>query len=148
MQDGLAVASAHISDLSWLQGYWLHRDGPSSSEETWLPPRAGAMYGLHVDVFSSGRSFFEFLRIESRGDTLAYIVNPRGRPSTTFLATVVSDREVVFSNPNHDYPQNISYAMVGADSLRAEIWGSSTGEERRSSSTWGRSTFPVTADGH
>ncbi|NNL49154.1 MAG: hypothetical protein HKO76_12410 [Acidimicrobiia bacterium] len=136
-----AATSSDLNQLSWMVGYWSRIEDASSSEEAWLPARGGVMVGVHVDLFSSGRSFFEYLRVESRGDTLVFLASPRGRKAVPFVASEISEGDVVFSNMSHDYPQHIGYTLVGADSLRSEIWGSVDGEERRSSWTWGRSSI-------
>lgn len=132
-------SSGALNQLSWMVGYWSRIEGDSSSEEVWLPPRGGVMVGVHVDLFSSGRSFFEYLRVETRGDTLVYLASPRGREAVPFVVSEMARGRAVFSNPSHDFPQHIGYTLVGEDSLRSEIWGSADGAERRSSWTWVRS---------
>ncbi len=137
----VAAPSAELDQLSWMVGYWSRIEDASSSEEAWLPPRGDVMVGVHVDLFASGRSFFEYLRVESRSDTLVYFASPRGREAVPFIASDISEGKIVFSNMSHDYPQHIGYTLVGQDSLRSEVWGIVDGEERRSSWTWGRSSI-------
>ena len=43
---------------------------------------------------------------------------------------------IVFENPQHDFPQIISYTKINADSLVAEISGSKNGQELKQ-------TFPM-----
>ena len=42
-----------------------------------------------------------------------------------------NDRHV-FANQKHDFPQYISYALTGEDTLQVIVWGKSKGETRES----------------
>lgn len=80
------------------------------------------MLGISQTV-RSGRTEFEFLRIESveRG-VVDYVAQPSGRPPTRFRLTDNSATHADFANPAHDFPQRIRYAREG-DVLTAEISG-------------------------
>ena len=43
----------------------------------------------------------------------------------------VSEREAVFENPQHDFPQRISYELKGDGTLLAAIEGTKNGKTRR-----------------
>jgi len=132
---GLAV-------LSWLQGYWTGLQNGTSGEELWLPPRGNIMVGLHVDLLPSGQSFFEYLRIEQRGDTLIYAASPLGRTPTFFKATKIGSRTATFENPQHDFPQAISYFVDEAGMLHATASGVIDGRNQMSEWTWSRRDLP------
>ena len=73
---GSGVAGAEKADvaaLAWLAGSWLGTAGGVEMEELWLPPKGGAMVGLHRDVAGGRMVSFEFLRIESDADGLVYL---------------------------------------------------------------------------
>ena len=136
------VAPATLDQLSWMIGYWSGDEEGTRSEELWLPRRADVMLGLHVDLFPSGRSFFEYLRIEQRGTSVVYLASPRGRPATSFIATSVRDSSVVFENSQHDYPQKIEYRLDSSGRLHARVSGEENGIEESSEWVWGRSELP------
>ncbi len=131
-----------LAQLSWMQGYWTGEQDGTRMEEVWLPPRGNVMIGLHVDLFASGRSFFEYLRIEQRGDTLVFLASPRGRPPTPFIASGATDSSVTFENSAHDFPQMIAYRVDRASRLHARISGQGDGEEQSSEWIWSRSDLP------
>ncbi len=138
-----AASQASLDAVSWMAGYWVGESNGTHMEEVWLPPAGGVMLGLHRDVFSSGRSFFEFLRIEATNEGLILLASPRGREPTSFWMVEIADQRVWFENPEHDYPQRIGYWMAG-DSLYAGISGTdSNGLERSSTWAWTKGTLAV-----
>ena len=128
---------ATMSDLSWLSGHWRGVDGGVTMEEIWMSAESPVMPGLHRDRFDNGRSFFEYLRIEQRKDAIVYVASPRGGKSTEFTLTEIGERHVLFSNPEHDFPQTIEYRREG-DTLTATIGGLANGEQRKRSWQWMR----------
>jgi hypothetical protein len=114
-----SAPDARLADLAWLSGSWGGGAGESFAEEHWTDPRGGMMIGTHRDLKGEKAVFFEFLRIEQRGRTIAYVASPRGRcPATVFWLAEISKDRVVFANPDHDYPQRIVYSRDG-ETLKA-----------------------------
>lgn len=109
----LALSSNHDSkQLSWLAGCWVSTD--KSAQEVWVVDSDKSLIGFNV-VFSDNKvGFYEVLSIKSNDDgSLVYTPHPFGQPSTVFAATEVGENTVVFTNPDHDYPQEIKYAREG-----------------------------------
>ncbi|MDH3428088.1 MAG: DUF6265 family protein, partial [Gemmatimonadota bacterium] len=75
------------------------------------------------------------------GDTLVFLASPRGRPPTPFIASGVTDSSVTFQNPDHDFPQEISYRLEGGQ-LHAGIAGIQDGTRQSVEWVWSRSVFP------
>jgi len=48
-----------------------------------------------------------------------------------FASKIISETQLVFENPQHDFPQIISYTQINLDSLVAEISGTINGQDRR-----------------
>lgn len=72
---------------------------------------------------------FETVQLKQEGESLYYIPTVRnqndGKP-VSFKAYSVTDSKMVFGNPEHDFPQSVSYTKLSADSLVAEISGVKT----------------------
>ena len=128
------ATAAAISQLDWLSGYWSAREGKASSEEFWLPASGQMMLGLHRDIFSSGTTFFEFLRIAETDAGLSYFASPKGRPAIEFKAIRLDSASATFENPDHDFPQRIIYTLDSDTTLLMRIEGMSQGEVK--SSEW------------
>lgn len=100
-----------IEMAAFLVGEWMSETGATRTWETWSPPRGGLMLCSTVTVKDDKAVFFEFLRIEERGDGVVFIAQPRGKPPTEFtLGSHAADR-VTFVNPANDYPKRITYAL-------------------------------------
>ncbi len=109
----LAVGSDHDSkQLRWLAGCWISTD--KSAQEVWVVDSDRSLIGFDV-VFSNNQvGFYEVLSIKRKEDgSLVYTPHPSGQPSASFVATEVAENGVVFTNPDHDYPQEIKYAREG-----------------------------------
>jgi len=136
---------AGIAALAWLSGCWVGEAG----EECWLEPRAGAMLGVNRGAAGGGKAPpFEFLRIVEEDVGLVYQASPGGRcPPTPFRAVEVAERRVVFANPEHDFPQRITYWLEGSGGdavLHARVEAESDGEKRGFELVWRRGSW---ADG-
>ena len=61
---------------------------------------------------------------------IVFIARPEGQPEATFKLTKGSNREVIFENPKHDFPQRIIYRLETTDAVLARIEGVSKGKEK------------------
>lgn len=81
------------------------------------------MLGMSRTIVNGKLKSFEFLRIEARGSDLAYLAQPQGRPATEFKLVQQSSSEVVFANPQHDFPKRIIYRRQSPDRVLARTEG-------------------------
>lgn len=108
-----ASDEVRLDDLAWMAGTWRGSADDVSMEEFWTGPLGGIMLGLHRDVYPDRSAFFEYLRIEQRDPGVVYVASPRGRDATEFVLVSAGPTEVVFENPEHDFPQRIIYRREG-----------------------------------
>lgn len=127
---------------SWLSGYWTGEQRGTQMEELWFPAKGPLMIGMHRDHFPSGKTFFEFLRIENSANGLVYIAQPRGGKATAFPLKTLSEHELVFENLEHDFPQRIGYGLHGQE-LVVFIEGERNGKIMRTEWRWQRTEFPA-----
>lgn len=130
---GWSAEAPSLDSLAWLEGHWValswHEDSgwkltdpASGNEEIWTSPKGGVMVGLGRTIRADGSAFVEFLRIEERPEGIVLVARPMGAGSTEFPLVAVDGQRVVFENPKHDMPQNITYWRVG-NRLHAEVTG-------------------------
>lgn len=113
-----------LEALAWMAGHWSSQEEGTVSEELWMRPAGGVMLGLHRDSREDpARAFFEYLRIEQRGETLVYIAQPGGGEPTAFTLSHCGENTVVFTNPEHDFPKQIAYWLDDAGRLNASASG-------------------------
>ncbi len=104
--------------LAWMEGCWISPDG--RSYEIWSAPLGGMLFGYSVSLSNGEATFFEQLRIETGDGPARYVAYPSGQAPAAFIEISAGEHSVVFANPDHDYPQEISYVRDG-DALRAQI---------------------------
>lgn len=113
---------ATLSQVSWLNGCWELAGANRRVVEQWSSAD-GVMTGWSRTWIGGQLRESETVRLVTRGDTLVYEAQPSGQRRAEFRTTSVGGREVVFSNPAHDFPQRIVYSRAGDDSLIARIEG-------------------------
>ena len=119
-----------IDDVAWLTGCWEYSSGSRTVEERWLAPRAHSMVNVGRTVQADKLVEYEMVLIREQEGRLAYEAHPSGQPSAAFMSRTVSNRELVFENLQHDFPQRVGYKRDG-DSLLAWIEGPRNGQIRR-----------------
>jgi Domain of unknown function (DUF6265) len=118
----LALQAAPQALPAWMAGCWAGDIGQRRVTERWVAADATTLVGVSTTVAGGVLREFEFLRIVSRDGAVAYLAQPGGRAATTFTATSSGVAEVVFENPQHDFPRRIGYRRAG-DTLTAWIDG-------------------------
>jgi len=124
-----------LRQLAWLAGAWAGEQDGVESEESWIAPKGGLMLGVHRDLFPSGNTFFEFLRIEARDGEIYYMASPRGREPTPYRLAELADSAAVFANPEHDFPKRLSYSRTG-NTLLVRAEGDENGKPRALEWRW------------
>ena len=121
-----------LDDLRWLSGCWDNGDTLRRYEEQWMKPAGTSLLGMSRTVANGKTVAYEFLQIrqEKTGD-IFYMANPSGQEQAIFKLVKFETGELIFENPEHDFPQRIIYHLKG-DSLIARIEGMSKGKQRSS----------------
>jgi hypothetical protein len=119
-----------VDTLRWLAGCWERTTATTTFLEQWMPPDGGLMLGMSRAVSRGRAREHEFLRIYAVGDTLVYAAMPSGQQPTEFRSVFITATEVVFSNPQHDFPQRIRYRLESEAALVAVIEGDRDGRRQ------------------
>ena len=122
-------AETKLQDLAWMAGHWSGTIGGWDMEEVWTAPRAGVMVGMHHDA-KGEKASFEFMRIAATPDGIVYLAQPGGRSAVPFPLVEATGTRAVFANPQHDFPQRITYSLqdgrlcarVEGSGEKAEEW--------------------------
>lgn len=119
-----------IARAAWLQGCWASITPQRAIEEQWTAPRGTTMLGMGRTVRAGRLVDYELVVLRENGDRLDYEAHPAGQPAATFTSSAISDGRLVFSNPAHDFPDQVGYERRGA-ALLAWIEGTEGGTRRR-----------------
>ena len=120
-----------VDQLEWISGCWASDDGKERIEEQWMKPAGQSMMGMSRTVAGGKTVFTEYVQIREAKGEIAYVVSLglSARP-VSFKLIKSSDSEVVFENPEHDFPQRVIYRRESADALFARIEGKERGVEK------------------
>jgi Domain of unknown function (DUF6265) len=130
---GTAVRARNdpLQDLRWMAGCLEMRSKDRLVEEQRMEARGGSMLGMARTTTARGLGEYELTLIHEKGGKIVLEAHPSGQPSAEFTATVVGVDSVIFSAPEHDYPQIVGYRRSGPDSVVAWIDGTIQGKSRR-----------------
>jgi hypothetical protein len=126
---GASLAAA-ADPAAFFTGCWsmTAADG-SVIEEMWTKPSGGTMHGIGRTVKAGKTVFNEYLEIREEKGVLTYFAQLRlGGPVTPFPLSRASETELVFSNPEHDYPTTIIYRKQPDGGLFARVEGRRSGK--------------------
>ncbi len=117
----------NANELDWLVGCWVNAQG--NSMEVWARVDDNSLSGFSATASESRIGFYEVLQLRKNGHgKWVYTASPGGAPAVAFTELSQTDGEaILFANPAHDFPQEISYQRAG-DKLFASI--SATGGEQ------------------
>lgn len=122
-------ARSSVSSLGWMSGCWEVNDNGVVTTERWSKPTENLMIGSSQTVKNGKTVSFEFLRIVKNGTGLIYVAKPSSAQSETpFAFAKMGEKEIVFENMKHDFPQRIIYRADKSDSLFARIEGIQNGK--------------------
>ncbi len=123
-----------ITKVEWLIGTWENKTPKGSIYETWNKKADNEFSGKSYVVKEKDTIVFENIRLVQEQDGLFYIPivkNQNDGLPVRFTNKTISENQLVFENPKHNFPQIISYTKITADSLVAEISGTKNGQERK-----------------
>ncbi len=126
----LGAQGTPLQNVRWLEGCWQLVRGTTTTVERWFAPSNGEMSGESWTIANGAERPGETLKLFARGDTLVYQASPAGQATTQFRTTASSGAEIVFANPEHDFPQRIVYRRAGSDSVIARIEGDRAGRRQ------------------
>ncbi len=115
-----------MQSIAFMTGCW-QESAQGGLREHFTPAAENRMTGL--SQFWRGNTIvdWEFHRLDLGPEGPILIPHPKGVESVPFAATGVEENRVVFSNPEHDFPNRIIYHRVHADTLVATVEGDAEG---------------------
>lgn len=137
-----ALKAKDVNDMTkagWLIGTWENKTTRGTVYETWNKTSETELAGKSYIIKEKDTIVFENIRLVEEKDGLVYIPvvkNQNGGVPVRFPGKTISENQLVFENPQHDFPQIISYMKITADSLVAEIAGTKNGQQHKQ-------TFPM-----
>ncbi|HOY12444.1 MAG TPA: DUF6265 family protein [Saprospiraceae bacterium] len=126
--------SYEIKKVEWLIGTWENKTSRGSMYESWNKLNDSVLSGKSYIINEKDTIVFETIQIVQEENKLFYIPtvkNQNGNLPIRFAGKNITENQLIFENPDHDFPQIISYTKIGLDSLIAVISGVKNGQERK-----------------
>lgn len=120
------TTEAHMEDAAWLEGKWVATLGESVFYETWNQDEKHGLSGTGYAISGTDTVSSEMFHLKEHEHSLQYITTVMGQnggKEVVFNLTKVSENNLTFENPEHDFPKVISYTKITNDSMVAVISG-------------------------
>ncbi|MFW0737048.1 DUF6265 family protein [Flavobacterium sp. T12S277] len=126
-----SVEKDKIKVADWLIGNWENKSPEGVLTENWQKLNDSTFSASSYFIKEKDTIHFESIVLTQKDETLTYIATVKGQNNdkpVSFSATAESDKQLVFENPKHDYPQKITYTKGANNTLTAEISGNLNGK--------------------
>ncbi len=120
-----------IKSAQWLIGKWENKSVDGNLEETWKKVNDSTFQATSYFIKGEDTLHFETITLQQKGENLTYNATVKGQnndKAVAFLLNTEIEKQLVFENLKHDYPQKISYTQITKDSLVAKIAGKIDGK--------------------
>ena len=120
-----------IKTANWLLGKWGTKTADGNLSENWKQLNDSTFQGESFFIKGKDTLHFESITLQQKGEDLFYNATVKGQnenKAVSFKLTTETEKQLVFENPKHDYPQKITYTLINKDSLVASISGVQLGK--------------------
>lgn len=120
-----------IKAADWLIGNWENTSPDGILTENWQNVNDSTFNAESYFIKGKDTLHFESIVLAQKGETLRYIATVKGQNDgkpVTFNSTSETENKLIFENPQHDYPQKITYTKGANNTLTAEISGKLQGK--------------------
>jgi hypothetical protein len=128
----LQVNNIHsLSSIAWLIGNWENVSAKRILCEQWKQRDDSTFTGQSFFIRNSDTTYLESVIIRNRNGVISYnptVPDQNEGKQIQFLFTSTSYRSFTAENPQHDFPQKITYMLKGEDSLHAHLEGIENGK--------------------
>jgi CubicO group peptidase (beta-lactamase class C family) len=122
----MGLPKVTVNDLSWLMGTWKHETATSTTFESWRKASDKTLEGesWRVNKATQQKVFGESILLAEMGDGVFYLPKTSDNPlPVAFKLNTSNAKEIVFENPQHDFPQKISYKLNADGTVTALVEG-------------------------
>ncbi len=106
----------------WLLGIWEGNHGDGLYHEEWQKSSETEFFGKAYLIRNDSIGSSEILKLNSDSDGIYYTADVSHNPKPVrFNMVKFSANEISFENPEHDFPQKITYERKDDNSLLATI---------------------------
>lgn len=126
-----SVEKDKIKIADWIIGNWENTSPNGVLTENWEKLNDSTFNAYSYFIKEKDTLHFETIVLAQKGETLTYFATVKGQnedKAVAFSSTAESDKQLVFENAKHDYPQKITYTKGTNNTITAEISGNLNGK--------------------
>lgn len=115
-----------IVGKDWLLGKWENKSDEGNLLEIWKKENDSLFIGESYFIKEKDTLHSEKIQLKQQGENLLYIATVKGQNDDkpiTFKHNIEIAKQLVFENPQHDYPRKIVYKPFAKGHLLIEISG-------------------------
>ncbi|MBA4275496.1 DUF6265 family protein [Flavobacterium sp.] len=115
----------------WLLGQWENKSDEGNLLEIWEKKNDSIYFGESYFIKGKDTLHFEKIELQQKGENLLYVTTIKGQNNdkpVTFVHNDTIEKQLVFENPKHDFPQKIAYSKITKDSIVIQISGIQQGK--------------------
>lgn len=116
---------------NWLLGKWENKSNDGNLFESWKKINDSIYNGESYFIKGKDTLHYEKIQMKQKGEELFYISTISGQNNDkpiTFIFNDTVSKQLVFENPQNDYPQKIVYSKITKDSIIIRISGIQQGK--------------------
>ncbi|MCB0729161.1 MAG: hypothetical protein KDD00_16970, partial [Ignavibacteriae bacterium] len=107
-----------LKKLEWLTGQWEGIMGSGLYHEEWYPDELNNLTGRAYLIKNGEITNNEKLKIHLIENDIFYTADVSHNPApVSFKLTEYSDKIFIFENPEHDFPQKITYEILSENNF-------------------------------
>lgn len=128
---GKSKVVSKIVVADWLLGNWENKSDDGDLLENWKKVNDSLYEGESYFIKGKDTLHFEKIQMKQKGEALFYIATIKGQNNdkpVTFIHNDTIEKQLVFENPKHDFPQKIAYSKITKDSIIIQISGTQQGK--------------------
>ena len=115
----------------WLLGKWENKSDEGNLLEIWKKANDSLFIGESYFIKEKDTLHSEKIELKQKGENLFYISTIKGQNNDkpiTFKHNIEIEKQLVFENPNNDYPKKIIYSQISKDRVIILISGIQQGK--------------------
>ena len=126
-----AAEKDKIKIADWLIGNWENTSPDGILTENWQKLNDSTFSAASYLIKGKDTIHFESVVLAQKGETLTYLATVKGQNDNkpvAFTSTNETENKLIFENPQHDYPQKITYTKGANNTLTTEVTGKLEGK--------------------
>ena len=126
-----AIKKDKLKTAEWLIGNWETKTPDGTLTESWQKVNDSTFSATSYFIKGKDTLHQERIVLSQKGENLTYSATVKGQndgKTIDFPSTSETETKLVFENPQHDFPQKITYTKTANNTVTAQVTGKLQGK--------------------